>query len=87
MWEKVTKAILAGDQQTATNEKANLEGAQREAAKKRAEKNITHEPRLFASDGNGGWVYKYFNKQPWNPQVDLEEYEADDGIIYTRKKT
>lgn len=42
LWSKVTDAIVAGDQQLATDEKANIEQAQRDAAAIRAEKNMVH---------------------------------------------
>lgn len=39
LWGKVTDAINTGDQQLATDEKANIEQAQRDAAAFRAERN------------------------------------------------
>ncbi|PRP85039.1 hypothetical protein PROFUN_07223 [Planoprotostelium fungivorum] len=84
LWSKVTDAIVAGDQQLATDEKANIEQAQRDAAAIRAEKNMGYTPRLFVPNSSGGWTYKWFNNKPWNPQEEDEEYEAA-GIIATRK--
>jgi len=39
-----------------------------------------------SSASGSRWVYKYMNRNVWNPLEDLEEYEADNGIIYTRKR-
>jgi len=84
LWGQVTDAILSGDQQLATDEKANIEQAQREAAAIRAEKNQPYVPRFFVQNAAGGYTYKWFNNKPWNPQEEDEEYEAA-GIIATRK--
>jgi len=85
LWGQVTDAILSGDQQLATDEKANIEQAQREAAAIRAEKNQPYVPRFFVQNAAGGYTYKWFNNKPWNPQEEDEEYEAG-GIIASRKK-
>jgi len=85
LWGKVTDAIVSGDQHTATDEKANIEQAQREAAAIRTEKGQPYVPKLFAASANGGYVYKWFNNAPWNSDVEDEEFEAG-GIISSRKR-
>jgi hypothetical protein len=67
LWIKVTDAIKKGDQRVATDEKAVLEEAQRDAAKRRAQLGVEYKPKLFTKDENGVWVYKYSNKAPFNP--------------------
>eukprot|EP01117_Protostelium_nocturnum_P007035 TRINITY_DN2520_c0_g1_i2.p1 TRINITY_DN2520_c0_g1~~TRINITY_DN2520_c0_g1_i2.p1 ORF type:complete len:441 (+),score=178.42 TRINITY_DN2520_c0_g1_i2:211-1533(+) len=80
LWEKVTQAIVNNDQQVATDEKARIEQSQRDAVKCREEQNATYQPKFFVRDEQGNWVYKWFNKTPWDPSVEDEEFEAG-GII------
>jgi len=82
LWSKVTDAIKRGDQQAATDEKAVLEIAQREAATLRG--STEHKPRLFDKVAENTWIYKYINKQPWDATKEVEEFEQD-GIISSRK--
>jgi len=85
LWSKVTDAIKKGDQQTATDEKALLEHAQREHAKKLLESKAEYQPRLFKKDHLGKYVYVQFNKSVWSSD-EVEEYEMDNGLIQTSKE-
>jgi len=86
LWGKVTDAIIANNQQLATDEKANIEQSQRDAAAQRQEVGKPYQARLFSPTENGGWLYKWFNNKPWDPLVEDEEYEAG-GVISTRKNS
>jgi hypothetical protein len=79
----VTEAILGGDQQVATDEKAKLENAQRDSAKLRLEQKAEWKPKLFKQDESGIWVYKYLNNAKWNSEEEIETYELN-GIIRSR---
>lgn len=85
MWNKVSLALRANDQETATDEKFAIEEAQRRAAREREEDGIIYEPKFFKKDENGQWVYKYFNVDKWSPDEDEDEYE-EEGIIKLKKK-
>jgi hypothetical protein len=39
---------------------------------------------LTVNTGHRAFVYKYWNKTPWNPETDIEDYEVN-GIIKTRR--
>jgi len=84
LWEKVTDAINKGDQQKATDEKAILEQAQREATKERQQTAEEWIPKLFVKRKDI-WVYKYFNDSPWNPETEVEEAEFD-GKIFSKMR-
>jgi len=85
LWSKVGKAILEKDQYKATEEKAIIEQAQRDAVKKRAAEGIVWHPNLFAKDKSTGvWTYKYLNNKRWDPTNEVEEYEYN-GVIRSIK--
>lgn len=84
LWNKVTDAIKKGDQQAATDEKTVLEERQRKEARERQERSIIYKPKLFFQH-NGNWVYKKFNKEPFNEETEIDEYEYK-GLILSRKK-
>ncbi|KAF2812926.1 oxysterol-binding protein [Mytilinidion resinicola] len=56
LWQKVTAAIKARDQDTATDEKSRIEDMQREEAAKRLDDGVDWHPRLFrqVKGGHGG---------------------------------
>jgi len=84
LWSNVSKAIRAGDQIAATEAKTILEEAQREAIKKRKEKNDEYQPRLFHKTSHQ-WAYKELNTNPWDSEKEEEELE-DNGKIYSKLK-
>lgn len=55
-----------------------------EAAKKRVEQGVEWVPRHFEKKDDV-WVYKHFNNKPWDPNEEIEEFEAA-GVIQSRKK-
>lgn len=87
LWHKVSLALMANDQETATDEKFIIEDAQRRAVKEREEQCVTYEPRFFKKNEQGKWIYKYFDLTKWGPKEvnELEEFE-DNGVIATRPK-
>ncbi|MBN3272587.1 OSBL5 protein, partial [Polyodon spathula] len=81
LWLHVTNAIISKDQHKATQEKFILEEAQRQAARDQGDKEWT--PRLFRKDPvSQEWLYKYADTNPWDPQMNLVEFEKD-GVIQT----
>jgi len=87
LWRKVSLALMANDQETATDEKFTIEEAQREAVKDREERGITYEPRHFRNE-DGEWIYRHFNLDKWTAEDigKFEEYE-EDGVIAIREKS
>ncbi|XP_018621224.1 oxysterol-binding protein-related protein 5 [Scleropages formosus] len=84
LWRHVTSAILARDQERATQEKFVLEEAQRQEARERGSKLWT--PRLFGLDPvSNEWRYKYTDAKPWDPSRCLVQFEKD-GIIQTKER-
>ncbi|GAU98121.1 hypothetical protein RvY_09304-2 [Ramazzottius varieornatus] len=83
LWSGVTAALSEENQVDATREKTLLEDNQREAARQRAQKNETWTPRLFTQDAAGEWIYKHADTRPWDPQLDLHQYEKD-FVIQTK---
>lgn len=60
LWMKVSEAILAADQEKATEAKTFLEEQQRRRAKELKERDEIHCPRLFEFDSESKmWLYKY----------------------------
>jgi len=60
LWIRVSDAVIAADQHTATQEKFFLEEEQRRTARERKMKMIDWIPRLFEQNHiTGEWVYKY----------------------------
>ncbi|MGH0133653.1 UNVERIFIED_CONTAM: hypothetical protein FKN15_073420 [Acipenser sinensis] len=81
LWLHVTNAIISKDQHKATQEKFILEEAQRQAARDQGDREWT--PRLFRKDPiSQDWLYKYADTNPWDPQMNLVEFEKD-GVIQT----
>lgn len=76
LWNKVTLAINAANQEAATVEKTALEEAQREAVKQRAARMEIWTPALFSYDTNSAdWTYKLAEVRPWdNRSVELEHF-------------
>eukprot|EP00741_Cyanophora_paradoxa_P002845 tig00000640_g2761.t1 len=70
LWAKVTKALLANDQETATKFKAELEDEQRRQAKIREERGLRPRLRLFHEHGDGTWVYNKPLDRPYDPKQD-----------------
>jgi len=87
LWHKVSLALIANDQETATDEKFIIEDTQRRAVKDREEQDITYEPRHFEKDENDAWVYKHFDLTKWDEKQceELEEFE-ENGVIASRPK-
>lgn len=87
LWQKVSQAIRANDHDTATVEKTKIEDAQRAAARLRKEQSIEYQPKLFEMVGENPriWHYKYMNRDPYDPENELGEYE-NDGVIHTLYK-
>ncbi|KAL4622705.1 oxysterol-binding protein-related protein 5 [Arapaima gigas] len=84
LWRHVTSAILACDQERATQEKFVLEEAQRREARERGSK--LWNPRLFSLDPvSNEWHYKYTDTKPWDPSKCLVQFEKD-GIIQTKER-
>ena len=86
LWINVSKAIHAGDQVAATEEKTILEDAQRKAT---SERRITGEdwlPHHFVQDiMSGEWIYKHLDNRPWDPRTDVVQFERD-FIIQTKTR-
>ena len=70
LWTKLTDAIHHKDMDAATDAKAEVENAQREAARKREESGTKHVPRFFEQNKNGQWVPKILGGSgiPADPQ-------------------
>jgi len=87
LWHKVSLALIANDQTTATDEKFAIEDAQRRAVREREENDLTYEPRFFELNEDGVWTYKWFNVDKWTEEQcqELEEFE-EEGKIEIRKK-
>lgn len=66
LWAGVTKGIKASDMEIATNEKAKLEDAQRELAKKRESTGQHHQPRFFKAVGD-----------KFMPKLNLDQLSTD----------
>ncbi|XP_055333695.1 oxysterol-binding protein-related protein 8-like isoform X2 [Paramacrobiotus metropolitanus] len=77
LWSRVTAALAVNNQLEATHEKTFLEDNQREQAKERLAKKESWIPRLFAQDENGEWCYRYADFRPWDPLLDLHQFEND----------
>ncbi|KAK6640821.1 hypothetical protein RUM44_012518 [Polyplax serrata] len=86
LWEKISAAILSDDQAVATEEKTNLENAQRNAAKLRKESGTEWMPRYFENNIiSSSWVYKHCDLRPWDPRNDLLQYEFN-YVISTKTR-
>eukprot|EP00127_Corallochytrium_limacisporum_P006658 Clim_evm37s232 gene=Clim_evmTU37s232 len=86
LWDKVTKAIKADDQQLATQEKNVLEQEQRDAAKRRKELKEEYVPNFFVRDMNTATShsYRFVHAESWK---DSEEYEYEwQGLLYSKRK-
>ncbi|XP_078582120.1 oxysterol-binding protein-related protein 8-like isoform X2 [Branchiostoma floridae x Branchiostoma japonicum] len=90
LWQHVSAAIMACDQNKATNEKYILEEQQRKDARERKEKRSDWVPKLFEREGaeEHNWIYKHIDTRPWDPHNDVFQYEFG-GVIQakTRHKT
>ncbi|XP_037694732.1 oxysterol-binding protein-related protein 5 isoform X2 [Choloepus didactylus] len=83
LWQHVTRAIGAGDQHRATQEKFALEEAQRQRAREHLHGPAPWKPQLFHLDpATREWRYRYENYSPWDPARDVAQYEQD-GILHT----
>jgi len=60
LWDRVTKALIAGDQNEATEGKTELEEAQRKGARERAATKTEWVPKYFVQE-NGQWKYRWLN--------------------------
>jgi len=60
LWDRVTKALIAGDQNEATEGKTELEEAQRKGARERAATKTEWVPKYFVEE-NGQWKYRWLN--------------------------
>ncbi|XP_070199099.1 oxysterol-binding protein-related protein 8-like isoform X4 [Littorina saxatilis] len=89
LWSKVSKAVVAGDMQTATDEKYVVEEEQRKQTRERKQSNVEWMPRYFEKDHlNGGWIYKYADDRPWDAVNDVYQYEKQFVVqTQTRHKT
>ena len=87
LWKKVDRAILAGDQVLATEEKYVLEERQRNEAKERSKNGTQWVTRFFKVDlvDPKMYVYKYQDYRPWDKDNDMKQYERN-GIIKTLTK-
>ncbi|XP_058160974.1 oxysterol-binding protein-related protein 5 isoform X2 [Dasypus novemcinctus] len=86
LWQHVTRAIGAGDQHRATQEKFTLEEAQRQRAREHQQGLAPWRPRLFQLDtATQEWRYKYENHSPWDPTRDVAQYEQD-GVLHTLRR-
>ncbi|XP_062847052.1 oxysterol-binding protein-related protein 5 [Trichomycterus rosablanca] len=84
LWQQVTIAINAKDQNKATQEKFVLEEAQRQEARQRGDR--PRNPRLFTLNPNTNeWQYKHIDTKPWDPDCCLLQFEKD-GIVQTKEK-
>jgi len=99
LWRHVSKAIVDEDQIAATEEKTELEEAQRAGHKERREtctewvtKHFELEGITFSIDGTPldvpKYSYKHADVRPWDGRNDLYQYENDYTICTkTRHKT
>ncbi|XP_030645961.1 oxysterol-binding protein-related protein 5 [Chanos chanos] len=84
LWQHVTSAIKAKDQNKATQEKFVLEEAQRQEARERGDQ--PWNPRLFyLNPDTNEWQYRYADTKPWDPERCLVQFEKN-GIIQTKEK-
>uniref|UniRef100_A0A4W4ESI4 Oxysterol-binding protein n=1 Tax=Electrophorus electricus TaxID=8005 RepID=A0A4W4ESI4_ELEEL len=82
LWTHVTSAIIAKDQNKATQEKFVLEETQRQEARERGERPWC--PRLFTlNTDTSEWQYKYADTKPWDSDSCLVQFEKD-GIIQAK---
>ncbi|XP_076861792.1 oxysterol-binding protein-related protein 5 isoform X2 [Brachyhypopomus gauderio] len=82
LWTNVTSAIMAKDQNKATQEKFVLEEQQRQEARERGEKPWS--PHLFTlNTDTSEWQYRHADTKPWDPDSCLVQFEKD-GIIQTK---
>nr|KAF6272249.1 oxysterol binding protein like 5 [Pipistrellus kuhlii] len=81
LWQGVTSAIRAGDQQAATREKLALEEAQRQRAREQQQRPGPWAPRLFRLDPAAQqWCYRFADLRPWDPRKDVAQYEQDGAL-------
>ncbi|XP_059080328.1 oxysterol-binding protein-related protein 8-like isoform X1 [Tigriopus californicus] len=86
LWQKVTQAIEADNQNAATDEKAVLEEAQRTGARERKAAGVEWVPKYFALDPmTEQYEYKHADLRPWDPLNDLFQYEKD-FVVNTKTK-
>nr|XP_036217325.1 oxysterol-binding protein-related protein 8 isoform X2 [Bactrocera oleae] len=82
LWEKVSLAIRNDDQVGATEEKTELEEAQRNSAKERKVLSIEWTPVHFNFDPIiTQWMYTYADLRPWDQRNDLKQYEANYKVL------
>ncbi|KAG9104509.1 hypothetical protein FRC06_001890 [Ceratobasidium sp. 370] len=74
LWTKLTDAIHHKDMDAATDAKAEVENAQREAARNREETGTKHVPRFFEVNRQGQWVPKILNGEgiPADPNAAVQ---------------
>ncbi|XP_076971511.1 oxysterol-binding protein-related protein 5 isoform X2 [Tamandua tetradactyla] len=86
LWQHVTRAIGAGDQHKATQEKFALEEMQRQRAREHQHSPAPWKPQLFHLDpATQEWRYRYENHSPWDPTRDVAQYE-EDGVLHTLRR-
>jgi len=78
LWDRVTKALIAGDQNEATEGKTVLEEAQRKGARERAANKTEWVPKYFCFE-NGEWKYRWL-KTDMLGEGEVGEYEKDHHI-------
>ncbi|XP_017341249.1 oxysterol-binding protein-related protein 5 isoform X1 [Ictalurus punctatus] len=84
LWQHVTSAINAKDQNKATQEKFVLEEAQRQEARQRGDR--PWNPHLFTMNPiTNEWNYKHMDTKAWDPDCCLVQFEKD-GIVQTKEK-
>lgn len=84
LWRLVTRALRAGDMDTATAEKTALEEAQRAGVRDRETRQVPWQQRFFRLDANGRWVYNHINVTAYNP-ADDEDARPFEGLPALRQ--
>eukprot|EP00727_Mastigamoeba_balamuthi_P005642 m51a1_g1698 putative C-tail anchored protein, PH and oxysterol-binding protein domain (1024) ;mRNA; f:483968-488325 len=83
LWINVTRALIEGDQEAATDAKTAIERNQRESAKQRAELGVQWITKYFDHDhAVGQWTYKWLCTRPFNGAAEAGEYESS-GRVYS----
>ena len=75
LWSKVTEALVAGDQVTATTEKTRLEDMQRREARERLGNFMPDNFELRT--GSNEWSYKWQDDRVWDPRRDITQFEEN----------
>ena len=82
LWDKVTKALIAGDQTAATEDKTRIENLQRKIHKDLEAKGEKWKTKLFDYDENAKeWVYKWLKTSKLDMVDEIGEYDADGRIV------